>query len=61
MWTIENGIERIENPSELAVTYVILDDSADMLLDQVRHFIHVNANKGLTQADIDKAKKILNL
>lgn len=60
-WTIKNGIEKVENPGELAITYVILDDSADMLLDQVRHFIHVNANKGLTQADIDKAKKILNL
>lgn len=60
-WTIKNGIEKVENPGELAITYVILDDSADMLLDQVRHFIHVNANTGLTQADIDKAKKILNL
>lgn len=32
-----------------------------MLLDQVRHFIHVNAGTGITDKDITKAKKILNL
>ena len=60
-WTIKNGIEKVANPGELAVTYVIFDDSADMLLDQVRHFVHVNANEGITEKDIKKAKKILNL
>ena len=60
-WTMHDGIQEIENPGELAVTYVIFDDSADMLLDQVRHFIHVDANKGITEKDIKKAKKILNL
>ena len=58
---MENGIEKVANPGELAVTYVIFDDSADMLLDQIRHFIHVNANEGITEKDIEKAKKILNL
>jgi hypothetical protein len=41
--------------------YVILDDDQDMLLGQVDHFIHVNRETGLTQEDIDKAKKILRL
>lgn len=45
----------------LAISYIIFDDNADMLLDQVRHFIHVNPNNGLTQDDINKAKSILNL
>lgn len=39
--------------------YVILDDDQDMLLGQVNHFIHVNRETGLTQEDINKAKKIL--
>lgn len=60
-YEIENGIERLISQSDIAVTYVIFDDNADMLLDQVRHFIHVNPNTGLTQEDIDKAKKMLNL
>lgn len=60
-WTIENGLVRVENPGELAVTYVIFDDSADMLLDQCKHFIHVHAKTGITDKDIRKAKKILNL
>ena len=41
--------------------YVILDDDRDMLLGQIDHFIYVNRQTGLTQDDIDKAKKILNL
>ena len=39
--------------------YVIFDDDQDMLLGQAEHFIHVDGNVGLTQSDIDKAKKIL--
>lgn len=39
--------------------YVIFDDDQDMLLGQAGHFIHVDRMTGLTQADIDKAKKIL--
>ena len=41
--------------------YVIFDDDADMLLGQLNHFIHVNPETGLTQADIDRAKEILGL
>lgn len=56
-----DGEERIEEPGEYAVTYVIFDDSADMLLDQYKHFIKVNDETGITEKDIKKAKKILNL
>ena len=41
--------------------YVIFDDDQDMLLGQVSHFIHVDRMVGLTQEDIDKAKKILDI
>lgn len=41
--------------------YVIFDDDQDMLLGQISHFIHVDRMVGLTQEDIDKAKKILNI
>ena len=39
--------------------YVILDDDTDFLLGQKDNFIHVSRQTGLTQADIDKAIKIL--
>ena len=41
--------------------YVILDDDSDMLLGQVNHFIHVDRYTGITQKDIDQAKKILKI
>lgn len=47
--------------STIAISYVIFDDSADMLMDQKNHFIKVNPQTGLTQRDITRAKKILNL
>jgi len=40
--------------------YVIFDDDTDMLDEQLSHFVHVNAYYGLTQKDIDTAKKIIN-
>ena len=40
--------------------YVIFDDDGDMLLGQIDNFIQTNRQTGLTQADIDKAIKILN-
>ena len=40
--------------------YVIFDDASDMLLGQADNFIRVNPATGVTQADIDKAMKILN-
>ena len=39
--------------------YVILDDDTDILLGQKDNFIQVDKRTGLTQADIDKAIKIL--
>jgi hypothetical protein len=41
--------------------YVIFDDDMDMLLGQAEHFIHVNRHYGLTQENIDQAKKILKI
>ena len=40
--------------------YVIFDDDSDFLLGQVDNFIRTDRLTGLTQADIDKAIKILN-
>lgn len=40
--------------------YVIFDDDSDMLLGQKDNFIQTSSETGLTQADIDKAIKILN-
>lgn len=39
--------------------YVIFDDDVDMLLGQADNFIRTDRKTGLTQADIDKAIKIL--
>ena len=39
--------------------YVIFDDDSDMLLGQKDNFIQTNRQTGVTQADIDKAKAIL--
>lgn len=40
--------------------YVIFDDDSDFLLGQKDNFIQTDRETGLTQADIDKAIKILN-
>ena len=39
--------------------YVIFDDDCDFLLGQKDNFIRTSEKTGVTQADIDKAKKIL--
>lgn len=39
--------------------YVIFDDDMDYLLGQASNFINTNQYTGLTQEDIDKARKIL--
>ena len=41
--------------------YVIFDDDSDMLLGQVEHFVYVDRYTGITQNDIEKAKKILKI
>jgi hypothetical protein len=40
-------------------TYVIFDDDCDMLLGQKDNFIRIDSKTGLTQEDIDNARKIL--
>jgi len=40
--------------------YVIFDDDTDMLLGQKDNFVKTNRETGITQRDINKAKKILN-
>jgi hypothetical protein len=40
--------------------YVIFDDDSDFLMGQMDNFIQTSRETGLTQADIDKAIKILN-
>ena len=39
--------------------YVILDDDTDFLLGQKDNFIHVDEQTGLTDKDVEKARKIL--
>ena len=58
---IVDGESTKQIDSTVVVSYVIFDDSADMLMDQKNHFIKVNPQTGLTQRDITKAKKILNM
>ena len=48
------------HPEDTDYEYVIFDDDADMLLGQKNNFIQTNRMTGITQADIDKAIKILN-
>lgn len=57
-----NGVEYfVIEEGDVAYTYVIIDDYNDMLFQQQEHFVYIDNRIGLTQADIDKAKKILNL
>lgn len=49
------------NKSDIDYEFVIFDDDADMLLGQKDNFIQTNEEFGLTQEDIDKAKKILDI
>ena len=39
--------------------YVIIDDDTDFLLGQKDNFIHVNEQTGVTDEDIERARKIL--
>lgn len=50
---------RAYNHDHTDYEYVIFDDDTDFLLGQKDNFIHTSRVTGLTQADIDKAKKIL--
>ena len=46
-------------PEDVDYEYVIFDDDTDFLLGQKDNFIHIDKQTGITQADIDKAVKIL--
>ena len=60
-FTFGGETSHTEPGDPIAVSYAIIDDNADMLMDQSRHFVHVDHLKGLTQSDIDVAKTMLNL
>lgn len=60
-YIVENGVGRVVFQDNLAISYVIFDDNADMLMDQKNHFIHVDSSIGLTQENINQAKQILNI
>lgn len=60
--TDENGTpyyRKHYHPEDTDYEYVILDDDCDFLLGQKDNFIRINRQTGITQADIDKAVKIL--
>jgi len=62
IYSMVNGEETyVELEDADAVTYVIFDDSADMLMDQKNHFIHVDGRVGLTDENIIEAKRILHI
>ena len=46
--------------TDIDYEFVIFDDDADFLLGQANNFIRTNRKEALTQADIDRARKILN-
>ena len=41
--------------------YAILDDDSDMLLEQKDHFVQTDNNIGLTDKDVERLKKILEI
>ena len=59
MGSFSEGIKYDSKYYQKDYEYVIFDDDTDFLLGQKDNFIHINRNTGLTQADIDKAIKIL--
>lgn len=65
-WIIKNlkgglGTKFGEKYRNLNYEYVIIDDDEDFLYGQRDHLVITNAEVGLTQEDIDKAKKILKI
>lgn len=53
--------ERVVHDDNIQLSYVIIDDDADMLIWQQKHFVHVDSNKGLTDENIETAKAMLNI
>ena len=54
---IQDWLDRHPNVS----SYVILDDSSDMLEEQFPHFVNTDPYKGLTDEDVNRAIQILEL
>ena len=52
--------KKYSNKNGVDYEFVIFDDDCDFLLGQKDNFIRTSRKTGVTQADIDKAKKILN-
>ena len=48
------------NEDDIDYEYVIFDDDSDFLLGQANNLIQTSQETALVQADIDKARKILN-
>lgn len=64
-WIITNlkgglGTKFGEKYRKLDYEYVIIDDDEDFLYGQRDHLLIIDAEVGLVQEDIDKAKEILN-
>ena len=53
-------IERWINEHPEVEQYVILDDDCDMLYYQRNNFVHTDTYNGISEADVEKAIKILN-
>lgn len=59
---VAEGTEKIMyGENDVMLSYAIIDDDADILLQQQNHFVHVNYENGLTDKDIEKAKIMLNI
>ena len=53
-------IKQYLDEHEDITNYVILDDDSDMLNEQKRNFVKVDAKKGLTMSEIIQCEKILS-
>ena len=58
---VNDTAEMYTHPDSVKLSYVILDDFDDMLMQQKEHFLHISKVHGLDQYDIVQAKRILNL
>ncbi len=62
VWTLPRGVEieawRLRHKMT-KTPYAIIDDSDDMLLQQIDRFVHVNSERGLTREDAQRALAIL--
>ncbi len=54
------ALNKTPNMLGLDYIYVILDDNANMLLEQKNYFVQCNSDTGLTEVEVKKCIKILN-